>query len=294
MMYVVNGRLVPSDQALVSVMDRGFLYGDGLFETIRVYHGVPFCWRQHIERLKRGAGYLKIRLAYSTSELRDLTSRLLEHNQLTEAVIRITLTRGRGPRGYSIGEACDPVLVMSLHPAPELPATSTPGWRLLTSSIRVPTGDPLAQVKSCNKLHQILARHEAETEGMEDALLLNTEGQVTETTSANLFWLEDDTVCTAPVDDGLLPGVTREFVLDLCSSMRIPTRETSALPQTVLNSGAVFLTLSTLELVEVTHLDSIRLKRSPVVTALRRAYREVVEEVTRLDSYKHGPDEESD
>src|SRR2546422_8771556 len=117
MIVFLNGQFVAEEQAVVSVFDRGFLYGDGLFETVPVYGGRPFRWAQHLERLARGADYLKIRLAFSPKELRKLAGELIERNGMPNALLRLTLSRGVGERGYSPKGADSPVVVMALYPA---------------------------------------------------------------------------------------------------------------------------------------------------------------------------------
>ena len=272
----LNGRLVPQAAATVSVFDRGFLYGDGLFETIRVYGGRPFRWGQHCERLRRGAEFLKIHLPYSPGELGWFAQRLIERNQLPESLLRITLSRGVGPRGYSPIGADSPTLVMMMHPAPPVDPQNPPRWRLVTSSFRVPAKERLAAFKSCNKLAQILARAEAGAVGADEALLLNTDGEIAEAASSNLFWLEGGTVCTTPLSAGILAGVTRALVLELCATLSLPCREKRLKPAALKKVSGVFVTLSTLEVVEITRLDGFPLRRSKHVGLIRRAYREAV------------------
>ncbi len=262
---------------MVSVFDRSFLYGDGLFETIRVYGGKPFRWMQHCERLRRGAEFLKINLPYSPEELGRFAQRLIERNRWPESLLRITLSRGVGPRGYSTAGADSPTLVMTMHPAPPVDPQNPPRWRLITSSFRVPAKERLATFKTCNKLAQILARAEAEAVGADEALLLNTDGEIAEAASSNLFWLEDYTVCTTPLSAGILAGVTRGLVLELCASLSLPCREKRMRPAALKKASGVFVTLSTLEVVEITHLDSFPLRRSKQVGLIRQAYREAIQ-----------------
>ena len=275
-MVFLNGTFVPQAAATVSVFDRSFLYGDGLFETIRVYGGKPFRWSQHCERLRRGAEFLKIRLPYSPAEIGRFARQLIERNQLPESLLRITLSRGVGPRGYSITGADSPTLVMTMHPAPSVDPQHPPRWRLITSSFRVPANERLATFKTCNKLAQILARAEAEAAGADESLLLNTDGEIAEAASSNLFWLEGDTVCTTPLSAGILAGVTRGLVLELCATLSLPCREKRMKPAALKKASGVFVTLSTLEVVAITHLDGVPLRQSKQVGLIRQAYREAV------------------
>lgn len=272
MIVFLNGHYVPEEQAVVSVLDRGFLYGDGLFETLLVHHGCPFRWEQHWQRLQHGAEQLRLSLPFAAAELRQHANELIRRNQLPDCVLRLTLTRGVGPRGYSIKGANRPVLTMTLHPAPSINLLHPPQWRLMTSSIRVAPCDPLATIKTCNKLAQIIARTEAEEHGANEALLLNTDGEVAEAGSSNLFWIEQEAVCTTPLDSGALAGVTRAFVLELCQALGWQSMEKPVRPEVLGKSDGVFLTLSTLGIVEVSHLDEKPLASSLLIGKLRSAY----------------------
>ncbi len=274
MTVFLNGRFLPEEQAVVSVFDRSFLYGDGLFETLRIQGGKPLCWQQHLERLRRGAEFLKLHVPLAPDELRKFLAQLVEQNQMPEAVLRITLSRGVGPRGYSPQGASEPVLVMSLHPAPSIDLARPPQWRLLTTSFRLPGGEPLAQFKTCNKLAQVLARAEAETAGADEGLLLNTDGEVAEAAGSNLFWVRDEVVETPPLASGVLAGVTRAEVLKICQSLSVPARENHIRPDALREAEGVFLSLSTLGVVEAISLDGQPLGRSPFTAQIRAAYQE--------------------
>jgi branched-chain amino acid aminotransferase len=275
MIIFLNGQFVPEEQALVSIFDRSFLYGDGLFETVRVFDGQPFRWEQHLERFERGAQFLRIGLPLPPAALRGFAGELIARNGLTDALLRLTLSRGVGRRGYSPRGAEQPSLNMSLHPAPLLDLENPPRWRLVTSTLRLPAGDPLAQFKTCNKLPQILARAEADRAGADEALLLNTDGHVIESSSANLFWLADGAVCMAPLTSGALPGVTRAVVLELCPALGLKVRQTSITPEGLLRAEGVFLSLSSVGIVEAVSLDGQPLRISNEVGRIRRAYAEL-------------------
>ena len=264
----LNGQFVPAEQARISVFDRGFLYGDGLFETLRVARGKPFRWRQHIERLGRGMEFLKLSCQFAFDELAGFAGELIRRNQMPEAVLRLTLSRGSGPRGYSIRGADGPTVAMSLHPVPAQPQA----WRLVTSSVRLRADDPFAGFKSCNKLPQILARNEADAAQADEALLTNTDGWVVEGAASNLFWVEHGQVCTPPVTRGALPGITRAVVFELCQQAGIPCREADAKSEQLLRSEGVFLTLSSSGLVRASHLDEAPLAQSPIATRLLAEY----------------------
>jgi branched-chain amino acid aminotransferase len=280
MIVFLNGEFVPEEKAVISVFDRSFLYGDGLFESVRVYNGRPFRWQQHLERLQHGAAFLNIRVPYTTKELSRISEQLLRENAMREAILRLTLSRGIGVRGYSSGGADHPSLVMTLHPAPQIDPDNPTRWRLITASVRVAAGDRLANYKTCNKLPQILARAEAEAQGADEALMLNTAGEVAEAASSNLFWVDASTICTTPLASGILAGVTRGLVIELCEAALIPCRENTITSRTLQAAEGVFLTTSTLEIVSVIAIDGQPVKISPVVEGIRAAYRGAVERET--------------
>jgi aminodeoxychorismate lyase len=274
MIVFLNGKFVPEEEAVISVFDRSFLYGDGLFETMRVCRGKPFRWEQHLERFERGAKFLKIQPPFSAELLRELVSELVTRNQMPEALLRLSLSRGVGLRGYSPKGAERPSLVMSLHPA--LPGDGPVRWKLVTSSFRLPANEPLAAFKTCNKLPQILARAEADAAGADEALLLNTDGHVVEAASSNLFWIQKQMVFTPPLASGILPGVTRAEVLEISRNLGIEVREAGIGCEALQQAQGVFLSLSSVGIAEGSTLDGHALSRSRLVDQLRTAYAETL------------------
>jgi branched-chain amino acid aminotransferase len=268
MIVFLNGRFVPEAQAAVPITDRGFLYGDGLFETLRISHGLPLWWSRHLARLQRGAEFLQIVLPWAAEDLRKSAVKLIEQNTMPEAGLRITLTRGSGSRGYSPKGANNPTLAMTLHPMQPIRSP----LRLATSSLRVPVNHPLASFKTANKLLHVLARAEVEARGADEALLLNTEGHVAEATASNLFWLSDGAVCTPPVADGALAGVAREVVLEICRARNIPAREPHLKPEDLFRADGVFLTNSVAGIVPAWELDGASLNQSPFIAEFRQWY----------------------
>lgn len=272
MIVFVNGKFVPEEQALVSVFDRSFLYGDGLFETMLVANGKPFRFDQHLRRLQNGAEFLSIRLPFAPAALHEFAAQLIERNQLRDGILRLTLSRGVGLRGYSPHGAERPFLTMTLHPGPPHDPPRPLRWRLATSSFRLPSGNPLARFKTNSKLLQISARAEAEAKGADEALLLNTDGHVIEAAGSNLFWIANGTVYTPPLDSGVLPGVTRSVLFEVCVQLGFSTRETNISLEKLRRQDGIFLSLTTLGVIEVTTLDGGVLARSGLLPAIRDAY----------------------
>ena len=270
MLVFLNGEFVPEAQAVVPVNDRGFMYGDGLFETLRVCGGRPFRLGQHLERMMQGADFLKIQCPFTPKELREFAGQLIKQNRMPEAILRVVLTRGPGERGYTPPAAGRPTVVMTLHPAPPLdPPVS---WRLVTSSYRIPAADPLAAFKTLNKLTHIMARGEALEQGADEALLVNTNGKAAEATSGNLFWVYQDTLCTVPTGCGILPGITRAVVLEICQRLGLPTNQCVIKPEALRNTRGIFITQSALGIVPVTALNGEPMPPSPLVGQIARAY----------------------
>ena len=276
MIVYLDGKFVPEAEALIPVSDRAFLLGDGLFETVLVQGGRPFLWQRHWSRLLRGAEFLRLKIPADEAHLRVAILELIARNQLPAAILRITVSRGSGGRGYSTRGADQPRIVMTLHPPALAPGATAPPWRLVTSSLRVPAGEALAGYKTLNKLPHILARAEAEAAGADEALLLNTDGEVAEAAAANIFWITGDSVRTPALTSGALDGVTRGLVLELCRELQIPVGEVRTTPEQLFTCDGVFLTLSTLGIVEAIALDGRPLRRSPVVLALQDAYQRLL------------------
>lgn len=267
----VQGRFVPAEEATVSVFDRGFILGDGLFETMRATGAVIPFWGRHLQRLLEGAADLGIPFHAESSGLSGIVTELLRRNALPESVVRIQLSRGRGGRGYSPGNAGPPTLVVTVHEAPTVPPGGAT-WRLHTASLRVQGRDPLACRKTGSRLRHILARAEAEAAGADEALLLTEDGTISEAAAANVFWLRGDAVFTPALEAGCLAGLTRSVLLTLlgrdgwrCSEVLAPAAE-------LRQAEGVFLTLSTLGIVEAVALDGVVLPRSDRLNLIREAY----------------------
>jgi aminodeoxychorismate lyase len=272
MIVFLNGHFLPETEAVISINDRGFLLGDGLFETVRVVHGKPFRFAQHLERLARGADFFKIKLPFALKEIQRFAAQLIEENKMSDAILRLTLTRGTGERGYTPGNENKPTLAMTLHAAPETPVE----WNLITSSFRIPAADPISSFKTTSKILHVLARAEAKEKGADEALLVNTNGEVAETASGNLFWIYHDQICTVPTGRGVLPGVTRAVVLEICQTLGLQTNKCVIKPEALRNSEGIFVTQSALGIIPVSVFDGKTVKPSPLVDPIAQAYNEML------------------
>jgi aminodeoxychorismate lyase len=273
MIVFLNGKFVPENRAVVSVFDRGFLYGDALFEAMIVTRWQPFRWREHMLRLRRGMKFLQLTIPYSDSQLLKYALTLIRRNKMPESILRLNITRGITTRGYPPKNAVHPAIVMSLHPAPVV--TEPLRWRAIISTFRLPANDPLTGFKTTNKLPQIMARAEAGSRA-DEAILLNTDGRLAEGSTSNLFWIRGGTIFTPALPEGALPGVTRAAILKLCVKMKIKCRETKASPTELRRADAAFLTMTSRGVVEIASLDGRKFGRSPVTAKLWSAYRELL------------------
>lgn len=276
MFVFLNGKFLPEADAVVPLNDRGFLLGDGLFETIRVAQGRPFRLAQHLERLMRGANYLKIKLPFLPKEIQKLAAELIGKNELAEAILRVTLTRGAGTRGYSTKGADQPTLAMTLHPLPPQNVDEPLQWSLITSSFRIPAGDALSSFKITSKVLNVLARAEAEEKDADEALLLNTNGEVAETAGGNIFWVYQDKICTVPTGRGVLPGITRAVVLEICQSLGLETNKRVIKPEMLRNAEGIFVTQSALGIIPVASFDGLPVAPSLLVDQIASAYNEML------------------
>ncbi len=274
MIVYLNGAFVPEDRAQVSVFDRGLLYGDGCFETLRLYNGRPAFWEAHLDRLQQALDTLGIPARIERQAWSQAVDRLVAENALVDGILRIQITRGIGRRGYSPQGATTPTVILSTHASAACAATEAPAWKLITSRHRIDSQFLLNESKSSNKLLQILAKQEADRAGADDALLLNQAGRVTETTSANLFWTTPEGIATPRVEEGLLPGITRGTVIEAANEQGIPCHEVTLSLAELRQQTGLFLTLSSWELVAVSRLDDQAFAPSPHLETLAGAYRE--------------------
>lgn len=274
MIVFLNGKFVPEEQAVVSIFDRGFLYGDGLFEAIRIRAGKPFRWTQHLQRLRQGADLLKLKLPFSSENLLSYAQELSAKNHMPEAILRLYVSRGIGERGYSPKGANNPFLAMALYPTPSIDLNNPPRRKVIVAKISVPANHPLTAIKSTNKLIHVLARAEADAFDADEALLVNTDGDLAEGTSCNVFWIQSNSIFTPPIESGALPGITRNLVLEICQKLSIPTKEVASKPDILFKADGVFLSHTTMGIVEVEQVDGKNVSRSPMVHKIQKAYRE--------------------
>jgi branched-chain amino acid aminotransferase len=253
----INGRIVSEAEASVSVLDHGLLYGDGIFEGIRVRLGRVLDLERHLERLERSARSVYLELPLSRSTLGGIVLETLAALGRPEAYVRLLVTRGKGLLGLDPISCPKPeVIVIADSLSLYDPERYRVGLRLLTASWRRPDPDVLdPSVKSLNYLNNVLNRCEARQRGGDEALVLNRRGTVAEASGANVFVRTGTVLMTPPVLDGALPGITRGRVLGLAAELGLQASERSLARADVLAADEVFLTGSGAGLVPVASLD---------------------------------------
>ena len=286
MHYHVNGDLVPAGEATVSVRDRGFQYGDGAFETLRVYGGEPFAWNAHRDRLLRTAETLGFGDAVP-DDLRERVDETLSANDLAEAYVKVSVTRGVQPGKLTPSPDVDPTVVVV---ATELPRGGLDGERVwddpatvqTVRTRRIPSEALPADAKTHNYLNGILGRLELRRAATADhradeCLLRDVDGNVVEGATSNLFFVTGNGLRTPSADLDLLPGVTRSVVLDLARAEEFPGEEGAYSVDAVREADEAFLTNSTWELRPIERVDGIDVGDGPVTKLLQRLYDERVE-----------------
>jgi len=258
---------VSEEAALVPVRNRGFLHGDGAFETIRIHRGAPFRLDAHFARLRHSLEILGIEFAWPVDELRQAARKIAESNAVSEGLIRITITAGE--RATTRGSAA-----ITSRALPEVP--DHPTLHVATSVRRI--SGPLSQCKSISRAAESAALREAETEGAFDAILRNEKGRVVETTSRNMFLAKDGALWTPPTYEGALPGVTRAAVLEIARTEKLRVREASVSLERLWSAEELFLTGSGVGVLGIPSVDGHRFEPQGAVTErIRVAYDAVLD-----------------
>lgn len=254
----VNGRIVPADQARVSILDNGFTFGDSVYETLRTYGGRPFLLGRHLARLRGSAARLGISIPASDGGLEADLGELLARAANGESYIRLIVTRGVGDISYNFERVQGPTVVMAAKPFQPYPeAHYRDGVDVVLSSVR--RNHPLSldpAIKSCNLLNNILAVREAQARGAAEPILLNHAGEVAEGASTNVFAVRAGALLTPPLEAGILAGITRQFVLELARELALRAREESLPVDALLSADEAFLTSTTRELMPIRSIDA--------------------------------------
>jgi branched-chain amino acid aminotransferase len=250
----INGKLADPRVPLISAYDHGFLYGDGVYETVRVYGGKVFRFDEHFRRLLRSSKGLGLAVPATLDSLRRAVQSLIRVNGLTEASVRITLSRGPGPMGFDPRPCVKPTLAVMPGPPPKHdPRFYERGIKVVLAGTRRNPKESLdPAMKTTNNLNNILAKREAIAAGAYEAVMLNTRGFLAEGTISNVFFVKGSTLFTPSLDCGILEGVTRTEVLRLAVRRGLKAEEGSYRPERLFTADEVFLTSTTFEVLPVT------------------------------------------
>lgn len=255
----INGKLLRGSKAEIPVKDRGFLYGDGLFETLRSYKGFVFMLDVHLERLFHSLKILKYNLSFDKEYIKEAVNSTVKKNSLStrDAYIKIIVTRGIHNGELYFSRKYKPNLIIvaeSLTPYPENDYIR--GINIISSSIRRPAaGSPLYSHKLLNYFENIFAKDEAHYNGAQEAIFLTRDHLVLEGASSNIFLVEKNTVYTPPLTQNILPGITREVILNICNENRIKARQKKIHYRDIINADEVLKTSSIAGIVPVRKID---------------------------------------
>ncbi|UCH51979.1 MAG: aminotransferase class IV [Chloroflexota bacterium] len=282
----LNGDLIPRSQAKTSPFDHGLLYGYGAFETMRSYGGTIFRLDHHLARLQHAAETLNIATKLTAFDLKKACPDLLKANNLTDARVRLTVTAGEGDMVPNPDTCKDiTVFIAAKKFVPQTPETYQRGYSAILSSNRRNSQSPLSKLKSTSYLENFLARQEARVAGVNEVVLLNEKGFVAEGSATNIFLVSQEMLITPPLESGVLPGITREAVLELAQKMGIIPLVRQVELSELHKADEAFLTSSTIEIMPLTRLDNKPIgsgKPGLLTQRLMSSYKELVAKEIQL------------
>jgi branched-chain amino acid aminotransferase len=280
----LNGILIPRSEAKISIFDHGFLYGDSIYETLRTYGGKPFLLNLHLARLEESGKATRLQLPLSLQQLGQEITRTLEVAHYPESYVRIMITRGEGDLGYDLRLCGLSNFLIFVGPLPPAPVEIyEKGVTLSLVSVRrnLPAAINPA-VKSGNLLNQALAWMEAQDAGAYEALMLNYKEELAECTMSNIFFVTDRIVHTPSVECGILPGLTRRWVLEVARTQGMTVREGAFSKRDLFSADEAFLTVTSREIIPVVccnqHVIGTGIP-GPVTRRLHEGYRQKVKEL---------------
>ena len=280
--YYLNGKLLPREKAKISVLDYGFLFGYGLYETIRAYEGKVFRLDNHLARLKFAGDRLGILI--HTGLIREAVKDVVKANNFHQTRIRICVSIGEGTMSPDLDSCHQPTItVLAADYTPLSPEKYRQGYKVTLSTIRRNCRSPVTYLKSANALENMLARQEAKEAGANEVFFLNDRGYLTEAAGSNLFLVKDGILKTPRYESGILPGVTRVVVFELAAQLGIKVSEVNFRVAELLQADEVFVTNSLIEIVPVTIFEGKPIgngKPGTITRKLMKAYKEMVQKET--------------
>jgi len=287
----VNGRVFDQEHAVISVFDHGFLYGEGVYETLRTYNGQPFLFDRHMRRLRASAGMVALDVPIGDAKIdarfrETMRAAGLGESTGREAYIRILVTRGIGELTYDLAACPNPSIVVIVKPnvEPSREAFERGVKVALVPIVRNHPDTVNPRIKSNNLLNNALAMQEAFKRGAYEGVMRNYKGQLAECTQSNLFIVKNGVAMTPPLDAGLLPGITREFLFEVGADVGITVRDADLHDDDLLGADEAFLTSTTREAVPIVQVDDRTIgsgSPGPVTRALLDGYRRRAQELTR-------------
>jgi branched-chain amino acid aminotransferase len=283
LLIYIDGEFYPENEAKISVFDHGLLYGDGVFEGIRVYKGRVFKLDEHIERLYESAKTVGIEVPLSKEEFKMAIIEAVRRNNLRDAYIRPIVTRGRGRLGLDPRHCQKPTVIIIPQRLEEYPLTvaAKKAVRAIVSSIR--RNPPFClppMVKSLNYQNNILAKLEAIRAGVDEAIMLDWMGYVCEGTGDNIFIVKNGVLVTPPIYASILPGITRQTIIDIAKRLKIEVSERNITIHDLYNADEVFLTATGIELVPVIEIDGRKIGRGepgPVFIRIKEQFEKLTQ-----------------
>lgn len=253
----IDGEIKQAENAVVSVLDRGFLYGDSVFETLRTYGKKPFALQEHMDRLQKSAEQVLIDLPVSLAQISSEITRAVEQADFDESYVRVMLTRGQGALGLDPRAAVRPLRVLIVAPLPPPPLEDyRSGVSVITfQTSRVQDDTPAAGAKIGNYLVAVLAHKQAAESGAKEALIKNVAGEVVEGATSNVFWFEGNELWTPPLSAGILAGITRHHILEAAKNLKLPVQMRVPKVQELIDAEGVFISSSIREILPVIAID---------------------------------------
>lgn len=253
----INGHLSAPEEARISVFDRGFLYGDSVYEVTQTINGIPFRLDLHLERLRKSASKIGLPILQSDLDIKKQIARTITHLDETTVYLRIIITRGEGEISLDPNmEGHENMVIIAKELKPYPLHWYEQGVRvIIADTIRNPSESIDPNVKSGNYLNNVMAYGEASKIGAYDAIMLNHQGEVTEATTSNVWVVKDKTLYTPPLRSGLLEGLTRAALLEICHHNQIAVFEKTLLPSELFDADEIFLSSTTKRLIPITTLN---------------------------------------
>ena len=280
--FYLNGKLLTSEEARISVLDYGFLFGYGLYETIRAYDGQPFRLDNHLARL--GFSGDRLGIVIHVALIREAVNDVVKANGFKQTRVRICVSIGEGTMSPNLDSCRQPTIaVLASEYTPPNADKYKQGYKVMLSSIKRSSLSPVTYLKSANTMENMLARQDAKEAGADEAFSLNEKGYLTEAAGSNLFLVKDGVLKTPRYESGILPGVTRVVVFELAAQLGIKVKEVNLRLTDLLQADEVFVTNSLIEIVPVTVFDGKPLnsgKPGTLTRKLMKAYKEMVRKET--------------